>query len=68
MTPEALDIARRLQHGSLAIGGGHIGGDGDHIDAMRVVIRERVEGDGGEIGSELKKGLEQSVEKFKARK
>lgn len=35
-----------------------------HIDAMRVVIRERVEGDGGEIGSELTKGLQQSVEKY----
>lgn len=39
-----------------------------HIDAMRVVIRERVEGDGGEIGSELKKGLQQSVLKYNPKK
>ncbi|MDG1708705.1 MAG: hypothetical protein P8H03_08075 [Emcibacteraceae bacterium] len=39
-----------------------------HLDAMRVVIRERIEGDGGEIGSELKKGLEQSVEKYNTRR
>lgn len=39
-----------------------------HIDAMRVVIRERIEGDGGEIGSELKKGLELSVAKFSSKK
>lgn len=35
-----------------------------HIDAMRVVIRERVEGDGGEIGNALKKGLGATVVKF----
>ena len=39
-----------------------------HIDAMRVVIRERVEGDGGDIGSELKKGLQDSVEKYSMKK
>tara|TARA_R110002096_G_scaffold435927_1_gene664277 strand:+ start:47334 stop:47846 length:513 start_codon:yes stop_codon:yes gene_type:complete len=39
-----------------------------HIDAMRVVIRERIEGDGGDIGGELKKGLEQSVLKYNTRK
>ena len=39
-----------------------------HIDAMRVVIRERIDGDGGEIGSELKKGLEASVAKYGGRK
>lgn len=39
-----------------------------HIDAMRVVIRERIEGDGGEIGAEIKKGLELSVQKFKGKK
>ena len=39
-----------------------------HIDAMRVVIRERIEGNGGDIGGELKKGLEQSVAKFSVRK
>ena len=35
-----------------------------HLDAMRVVIRERIEGDGGDIGNELKKGLEASVAKY----
>ncbi len=39
-----------------------------HIDAMRVVIRDRIEGDGGEIGKELKKGLELSVQKYSAKK
>lgn len=39
-----------------------------HLDAMRVVIRERVDGDGGDIGKELKKGLEQSVEKYSTKK
>ena len=39
-----------------------------HIDAMRVVIRERVDGDGGDIGKQLKAGLEQSVEKYSMRK
>lgn len=39
-----------------------------HIDAMRVVIRERIEGDGGQIGAEIKKGLELSVQKFKGKK
>jgi hypothetical protein len=39
-----------------------------HLDAMRVVIRERIEGDGGDIGSELKLGLDQSVKKYSIRK
>lgn len=39
-----------------------------HIDAMRVVIRERIKGDGSEMGSELKKGLEATVVKFSGRK
>ncbi|MEZ5757055.1 MAG: hypothetical protein R3D86_02410 [Emcibacteraceae bacterium] len=39
-----------------------------HIDAMRVVIRDRIDGDGGEIGKELKMGLEQSVAKYNNRK
>ena len=33
-----------------------------HVDAMRAVIRERVKGDGGEIGQALLKGLEQAKE------
>lgn len=39
-----------------------------HIDAMRVVIRERIDGDGGAVGKELKAGLEASVEKYSLRK
>lgn len=35
-----------------------------HIDAMRVVIKERVNGDGGEIGSQLKVGLAAAIDKF----
>ncbi len=35
-----------------------------HIDSMRAVIREKVAGDGGEIGQALLKGLQQSVAKF----
>lgn len=36
-----------------------------HIDAMRVIIKERVNGDGGEIGSQLKLGLAAAIEKYK---
>lgn len=39
-----------------------------HIDAMRIVIRERIEGTGGDIGEELKKGLEASVAKYNKRR
>lgn len=35
-----------------------------HIDSMRVVINERIEGDGGENGQLLKKGLHQAIEKY----
>src|SRR5690606_9195117 len=36
-----------------------------HIDAMRAVIRDRIKGDGGEIGSALQCGLEQVIEKYR---
>lgn len=36
-----------------------------HIDAMRAVIRDRIKGDGGEIGSALQRGLEQVIEKYR---
>ncbi len=36
-----------------------------HIDSMRAVITNRVKGDGGEIGTELTKGLNQAIEKHK---
>jgi chemotaxis protein histidine kinase CheA len=35
-----------------------------HIDAMRAVIRERVKGDGGEIGKALTLGLESAIGKY----
>lgn len=34
-----------------------------HIDAMRAVIREKIGGDGGDIGRQLLKGLRMSIEK-----
>lgn len=34
-----------------------------HIDSMRAVIREKVGGDGGEIGRKLLKGLQLSIER-----
>ncbi|NQW00597.1 MAG: response regulator [Rhodospirillales bacterium] len=34
-----------------------------HIDSMRAVIREKVGGDGGELGRQLLKGLRMSIEK-----
>ncbi len=37
-----------------------------HIDSMRAVIRERVSGDGGELGAQLSAGLKQTIEKYKA--
>ncbi|MCC3860795.1 hypothetical protein [Pseudemcibacter aquimaris] len=39
-----------------------------HLDAMRVVIRDRVEGDGGDIGKALKEGLEESVKRYSNKK
>ncbi len=35
-----------------------------HIDAMRVVIKSRISGDGGDIGSQLKSGLEAAIKKY----
>ncbi len=35
-----------------------------HVDSMRVVINERIEGDGGENGQMLKQGLHQAIEKY----
>ncbi len=37
---------------------------GKHIEAMRVVIRDRIEGDGGELGQTLLASLEKAVAKF----
>ena len=34
-----------------------------HIDAMRAVIREKVAGDGGQVGRELLKSLEVAIER-----
>lgn len=38
-----------------------------HIDSMRVVINERIEGDGGENGRLLKEGLQQAIAKHTKR-
>ena len=35
-----------------------------HIDAMRLVIKDRISGDGGDIGSQLKLGLEAAIKKY----
>lgn len=35
-----------------------------HIDAMRVVIKDRIGGDGGDIGKQLKLGLDAAIKKF----
>ncbi len=35
-----------------------------HVDSMRAVIRGRVSGDGGEIGAELAKSLEEAIKKY----
>ncbi len=35
-----------------------------HIDAMRVVIKSRISGDGGDIGKQLKDGLEAAIKKY----
>ena len=35
------------------------------IDAMRAVIRDRIKGDGGKIGTALQRGLEQVIEKYR---
>ena len=35
-----------------------------HLDAMRAVIRGRVSGDGGEIGSQLTQTLNEAIEKY----
>lgn len=35
-----------------------------HIDAMRAILREKISGDGGEVGQAVLKGLNQSIGKF----
>ncbi len=35
-----------------------------HIDSMRVVIKDRLQGDGGESGQALKQGLQQAIDKY----
>jgi len=35
-----------------------------HIDAMRVVIKQRINGDGGDIGKQLKTGLDIAIKKY----
>lgn len=36
-----------------------------HIDSMNAVIKGRVSGDGGEVGAELTRSLQQAIEKYK---
>jgi len=38
-----------------------------HIDAMRAVLREKISGDGGEIGRALQSSLEQAIEKYQTK-
>jgi HPt (histidine-containing phosphotransfer) domain-containing protein len=38
-----------------------------HIDSMRAVIRGRVSGDGGKIGTELQESLNQAIDRYKNR-
>lgn len=38
-----------------------------HIDAMRVVIKDRVKGDGGEVGAQLLESLDQAIKKYESR-
>lgn len=38
-----------------------------HIDAMRAVMREKIEGDGGEVGQQLFKILKQAIVKYAAK-
>jgi len=35
-----------------------------HVDSMRAILREKITGDGGEIGQAVVKSLRQSIEKF----
>ena len=37
-----------------------------HLDTLRAVIRERIEGDGGAIGRQLMVDLNQAIQKFPA--
>lgn len=39
-----------------------------HIDSMKAVLREKVTGDGGQLGGQLIKGLEASINKIKDNK
>ncbi|WP_374764553.1 Hpt domain-containing protein [Yunchengibacter salinarum] len=36
-----------------------------HVDAMRAVIKNRVSGDGGDVGKQLTAGLNRAIEKYK---
>jgi chemotaxis protein histidine kinase CheA len=38
-----------------------------HIDSMRAVVRDRVSGDGGDIGIALAKGLDEVIKRFSKR-
>ncbi|WP_417317841.1 hypothetical protein [Emcibacter sp.] len=50
---------------SAGMGDSHVEIIKAHIDAMRVVIKDRIEGDGGQIGTEIKKSLEAAISKYR---
>jgi len=39
-----------------------------HVDAMRVVIKDRIKGDGGDAGKELSRSLQGAIEKYTGQK
>jgi len=38
-----------------------------HIDGMRAVIKDRVKGDGGELGAQLKASLDDAIKRYKGK-
>ena len=38
-----------------------------HIDAMRAVIKNRIKGDGGDVGTQLMNGLQAAIKKYESR-
>jgi chemotaxis protein histidine kinase CheA len=57
-------FAAKIKDDSCACGTVHLDIVDKHIEAMRTVIRERIEGDGGDLGRELLATFGKAVEKF----
>lgn len=57
-----------LTHSQAGMSDNHVEIIKAHIDAMRVVIKNRINGDGGDVGKELQKGLEAAIKKYSKRK